>query len=366
MPTRKWILVCAITILSAGIIGAGIYVIKKPTQVLEEPEKEGAGKSTLPQIDTSDWITYQSTSMKFEMKYPPDWKVHEESPENPLSIDFSKDFPRDSYEISCNLNISLSPQESFEMLLKTHEYMKAEEWQQEEINLNGVPATKISYLKTPIVARYLLKRTEEVNYLIMHDVTQVKPAIKQHVFDAECMGIFDRILSTFRFTEELSLTPEIDTSDWETYRSQKYKYEIKYPNNWTAEEDKKCVTNDIAGSECVNIKNDEALVKIYPYKADQVSLKEFVNNFLGNYRGKLQKETERNGLATIIEIYHDDLTFMGEYDKHLGAIYYSVAIYFIAKGHFVFVIEELLSSGNYLKDYMQIFSQIPSTFRSLE
>lgn len=40
-------------------------------------------------------------------------------------------------------------------------------------------------------------------------------------------GVFDQILSTFKFIE-----PEVDTSGWKSYRSAEYGFEFEYPQEW--------------------------------------------------------------------------------------------------------------------------------------
>jgi hypothetical protein len=84
---RIWLLIGALTILSAGVIGASAYLLKKPAPVMEVAEGENLEESifmeseeptlTEPEIilsnsdmDISNWKTCTNKEYGFEIKYP--------------------------------------------------------------------------------------------------------------------------------------------------------------------------------------------------------------------------------------------------------------------------------------------------------
>jgi hypothetical protein len=92
---RVWLIIGALTILSAGVIGVGTYLLKKPTPVLDIPEGEKLEESIfmepeeptftepeeispVSEVDTSDWKVY-STPV-YSIKYPNTWNADKASP----------------------------------------------------------------------------------------------------------------------------------------------------------------------------------------------------------------------------------------------------------------------------------------------
>lgn len=86
MLTKKiWLLIGALAVLSAGVIGINAYLSKKSLLVIETPEKtivepitqseeftsvESEETNQTPEIDTSDWKTYRDEEHGYELRYP--------------------------------------------------------------------------------------------------------------------------------------------------------------------------------------------------------------------------------------------------------------------------------------------------------
>lgn len=213
MPKKTLLITLLIVILTGGLAAAGLYIGKQLTQskkgieetTTERPvePQETASEITSANIDTSDWKVYRNERIKFEIKHPGDWKIQEK----PLTMDFLKKYSKDSHKLNCTFNISMSPPELLDQTLELHKYMEAGSWRKEEVILNGISTTKISYPEFPIAVRYFLKRTERVYYLIYHDATKITldekghdVALEEHIFDPECINIFNQMLYTFEIT----------------------------------------------------------------------------------------------------------------------------------------------------------------------
>jgi len=82
MPNKKWLSIgglIIIILLGAGVIGAAVYMIKRPIQLIEETHVETPGEvSPAPEIDTSDWKTHRNEEYGFELKYPSSWYTYED------------------------------------------------------------------------------------------------------------------------------------------------------------------------------------------------------------------------------------------------------------------------------------------------
>jgi len=181
------------------------------------------GEEKISEDKTADWEIYRNESMKFEVEYPKDWKIQEQS----LSVDFLKVFLENSNKLSCGFKVSMVSPEFFEQMLEAYKYIEAKDWERQEIIINGIPTTKISYPKLPITASFFLERevfkkdTQEKNilekgpeegvkvyYFILYDANKIKVddkgneiSVEKHFYNSECMEAFNQMLSTFRFLE---------------------------------------------------------------------------------------------------------------------------------------------------------------------
>jgi len=72
----------------------------------------------------------------------------------------------------------------------------------------------------------------------------------------------------------INLKSEIDTSDWQTYRNEEYRFEVKYPKGWELDEEYKQYNshNVIAIKKMFTNQNgstDGSIIKINIYSADK-------------------------------------------------------------------------------------------------
>lgn len=95
MLTKKiWLLIGALTVLCAGVVGVNAYLSKKPAPVTETPEEITEESTSIvpeeislnPEIDTSDWKTYRNERYDYQIIYPGSWEVKARTGGMPCSI----------------------------------------------------------------------------------------------------------------------------------------------------------------------------------------------------------------------------------------------------------------------------------------
>lgn len=179
-------------------------------QYLEMPKEE-----RLP-VDWQtylDWQIYQRPNTIFSFRYPAEWTVDDlknrfyvylnnEQGENIVTI------------LSENLAFTLPtstpfcithPENNRCEILKTDKYSASIDWNPE--SYEGAIA------KIVIPEEYTPEK-----WVLIITLSKVDPYTK---------NIFRQILTSFQF-----IKPTIDTSNWQTYWSKKYGFQVKYPQEW--------------------------------------------------------------------------------------------------------------------------------------
>jgi len=155
--------------------------------------------------ETADWKTYKSEKYGFEVRYPKDWIISK----NILgAFNTYKNFEkyRCSVEIYANKDKYLYPLEEsnnyFQGFSESQISIKPE-----EASIGNISATKIS--SDDLSGReiyFLKKKIEDREYYlnIFLDVTDLRYKYDVIVKNHDCKEIFNRIISTFSFPENIS------------------------------------------------------------------------------------------------------------------------------------------------------------------
>ena len=233
-----------IVVISALIVGVGTlwWVKKQKVSFVEFPEIE---KPEKVEDETANWETYRNDDIGFLMKYPSDWEVGIFSKGEYGAITFDH---RDELGYLCSILVSKSLNYddergrpiTFEEMVTDLE-TKGEEivsditgqgvrnLSMEQIIIDNIPAIKLCWLndygdRGCIVFSVLEKDIFSINHMSKS---------KQE----KCQNTFNQILSTFRFIK-------IDeTSNWKIYRNEGYGFEVKYPTEYTLEENVEKMTD---------------------------------------------------------------------------------------------------------------------------
>jgi len=214
------------------------------------PPPAPAPPSQVEVIDTSDWQTYRNDEFGFEMRYPSDWfNATDEGYAGRYA--FSNKASGFNGKDVENVELRIDSPPGGEQLFSALQGIKVGD--QLILPLNQPTIYRIIYTKIqdftvggyPAV-RYKVKAQHQYQdkYIQEPDFGPVTGDFvlinrdgysTQFVFNGGSQEAvnryqytFDQILSTFRFWE-----PQIDTSNWQTYRSEMYGFEYKHPLDWT-------------------------------------------------------------------------------------------------------------------------------------
>jgi uncharacterized protein YpmB len=199
MLTKKLILIGGLTILTAGIIGVGIYMTKRPVQVAEKAKEEiSEGPITgleeirsTPKIDTSAWKIYRNEEYKFRVKYPDNFVA--EQANNTIYFHPLEPNPSVFYPSIMILDETLEERvQALRILFKISTSPFSEVISDRKITLNDRNG------------RELIFRSEighEIRYVLLaHNSKTYQWEVDN--FDVEGLrNIFSEMLSTFEFVE---------------------------------------------------------------------------------------------------------------------------------------------------------------------
>ncbi len=219
LPT--WIIIVivvgAIVVLAGASYGAYWYFASQSTE--PSPTDQGGiipGQLPSGELDdeTADWQAYTNEEYGFEVRYPENWATDKISQERSV-IFYKSNAPKDFYG-------NIVPVIIIEVKDNTQQ-LPVNQWI--ENNKGNLVSKEGSEMVDGIEGSKIIEKGI-VDYLVVYtgkDRIMYRISIPK---DSEYLAVFNQILSTFKFIEV------DETADWQTYRNEKYRYEIKYPGSW--------------------------------------------------------------------------------------------------------------------------------------
>ncbi len=166
--------------------------------------------------DVSDWQTYTNSLLHYEIKYPKDWHIWYDGAEEEMYLTIG-DYPSESPHMnSFGSHIQIDTDlENYDMKRANPSLQCTNEQHIKINNYDAISYKCVSSISSESFERYLLSNNGST-----FDIS-VAISPNKNTF------IYKQILSTFRFTD--------DMSDWKTYTNEVYSF--KYPpKDWAVEQ----------------------------------------------------------------------------------------------------------------------------------
>ena len=194
----------------------------KPLPEIEIPDKKD---------ETAGWQTYTNKELGYEIKYPKDWN---------FNFSVGKIANIDKY--NCSFLIYAS---------NTIDYYANEKYCIEEESCLSSQKTinDVSFIVINVMGdNKYFSNNKDIFFNILTEDSRNSFHVGEPMPDNffNCEPYFTQMLSTFKFIEEEEISDfEVIGKDkatgWNIGRSKKYGFEIKYPDNFRKEEDKRCI-----------------------------------------------------------------------------------------------------------------------------
>lgn len=220
-------------------IGGGAYYLKTKNEAAVTKQEQNQAVPLPSQSASSSqelvgWKTYHNDQYGFEFQYPRGFQVKQCVSYATGTLDLSI-YPNGDMDICALSSRALLiagdfPEIELDILRVSSKQVQAEE---DELGYN---------IK---LGKIIAEKIQDSQISIYYGATSLGTAASSFFYNDKLMvyaktwhvskttnNFMKQILSTFKFT---SSTPQVDTSNWKTYRNEKYGFEFKYPPNFSVE-----------------------------------------------------------------------------------------------------------------------------------
>ncbi len=222
-----------IIVVFLGTLGYFVWPKKSISPVVESVQVETN--------EAADWKTYADTQNGFEFQYPEKLSLSVSGG----AINLSHSIPFKNYDGGCDMKGEAELSETlndFDLSIKIISNQPIPAYFDGAYSMGvlsgnwvymGVEGCgKVSYYFPISENRTLVVEQAQIQMLSDVVVPERRAqilAVPGVISPEESKLIFDQVLSTFKFIEPVT---KIDTSNWKTYTSSQYGFELKYPINW--------------------------------------------------------------------------------------------------------------------------------------
>lgn len=218
-------IILLVAILAGGILALQYWKLfgKANPQISNQKERGEINKTGEDKND--DWKIYQSPTMGFVMKYPPDWTTTPEIVEDGgKRVTF-----QGPGEVELGTELVIMRGVSHYSYDKGRELSCEDESgvDKKEIVLDNLSAFMSTiYYPEATKATYICEESKRTEiYFIIYDYNEDKENLYY--------PILNKMLSTFEITGDINFSESYNSSifeDWKVYKNHEYGFEVKYPS----------------------------------------------------------------------------------------------------------------------------------------
>jgi len=193
--------------------------------------------------EMTNWKTYKNEKYGFEFKYPADWRLNSETIDKVESVKegfdtgsshvqlFTKDKDNHTQKLEIFFYIPNTTNNEYELMVRSPKAVVKEfddiKWYTGKVSEVSDREYFDAFTAKAEVNKSYAGVTTNTIRISATGYTSFNEEKEGSVYSQELADKSLKVLSTFKFTDSIS------TSDWKTYKNDRYKFEFRYPENAT-------------------------------------------------------------------------------------------------------------------------------------